>query len=196
MTACPWPVAQLVPHSGDAILIDTVDDWDEETLRATAVVKPDGLYSNADGSLPPWMGLEIMAQAVGAWAGCQARHHGQQVGLGFLLGTRRYECHVRGFAAGTRLTIHVAQSLRDAAGMGVFECELRADARLLASARLNVYQPADAGAFTREPAPDATGADVPPGATTAGDPLTLDGRAAGTATASSRSPSANRDSAP
>ncbi|HTK01364.1 MAG TPA: hotdog family protein [Bordetella sp.] len=154
MTACPWPVAQLVPHSGDAIMIDTVDDWDDETLSATAVVRADSLYSDADGSLPAWLGLEIMAQAVGAWAGCQARHQGQEVGLGFLLGTRRYECHVQRFLPGTRLSIRVQQSLRDAIGMGVFECELRAGGELLALARLNVYQPADASAFTREAAPD------------------------------------------
>ena len=154
MTACLWPVAQLLPHSGDAIMIDSVDDWDDETLSATAVVRADRLYSDVDGSLPPWLGLEIMAHAVGAWAGCQARHQGQEVGLGFLLGTRRYECHVQRFLPGTRLSIRVQQSLRDAIGMGVFECELRAGGELLALARLNVYQPADAGAFTREAGPD------------------------------------------
>ncbi len=37
--------------------------------------------------------------------------------------------------------------------MGVFECELRDGDELLACARLNVYRPADAGAFTREAAP-------------------------------------------
>jgi predicted hotdog family 3-hydroxylacyl-ACP dehydratase len=153
MTACPWPVAQLLPHSGNAILIDSVDDWDAETLRASAVVNAGGLYNGADGSLPPWVGLEIMAQAVGAWAGCQARHNGEQVGLGFLLGTRRYECHVDRFAPGARLSVHVARSLQDAAGMGVFECELRGAGKLLALARLNVFRPADAGAYTREEPP-------------------------------------------
>jgi predicted hotdog family 3-hydroxylacyl-ACP dehydratase len=157
MTACRWPVAQLVPHAGDAIMIDTVDDWDDETLHATAVVQADGLYNAPDGSLPPWMGLEIMAQAVGAWAGCQSRQSGADVGLGFLLGTRRYECHVERFLPGTRLSVRVARSLQDATGMGVFECELRAAGELLALARLNVYRPADASTFTREapPAPEA-----------------------------------------
>lgn len=158
MKPCPWPVAQLLPHSGDAILIDGVDGWDAETLTATATIRPGGPYSSPDGSLPPWMGLEIMAQAVGAWAGCQAKDQGREVGLGFLLGTRRYECHVERFAPGTRLSVRAAQSLQDAAGMGVFECELRSGDALLALARLNVYRPADASTFTREPEPDDTGA--------------------------------------
>jgi predicted hotdog family 3-hydroxylacyl-ACP dehydratase len=155
MSAAPWPVSQLLPHAGAAILIDAVEDWDEETLRATAVIKADGPYSAEDGTLPPWMGLEIMAQAVGAWAGCQARHAGMEVGLGFLLGTRRYECHAPCFHPGTRLAVHVQRSLQDAAGMGVFECTLHAGDTLLAHARLNVYRPADARAFTQEsPPPD------------------------------------------
>lgn len=154
MNACPWPVAQLLPHSGNAILLDSVDGWNAESLHATAVIKPGGLYNGPDGSLPPWMGLEIMAQAVGAWAGCQARSQDQAVGLGFLLGTRRYDCHVAAFPAGMRLSVRAVQSLQDAAGMGVFECELRAGEDLLALARLNVYRPADASAYTREAAPD------------------------------------------
>jgi predicted hotdog family 3-hydroxylacyl-ACP dehydratase len=160
MTAA-WPLSELLPHAGSAILIDTVDGWDEETLQATAIVKPSGPYSSEDGSLPPWMGLEIMAQAVGAWAGCQARQAGTEVGLGFLLGTRRYECHVQRFEPGTRLSVRVTRSLQDAAGMGVFECALHAADVLLAHARLNVYRPADARAFTQEAAPDEAAAITP-----------------------------------
>jgi predicted hotdog family 3-hydroxylacyl-ACP dehydratase len=150
-------MAQLLPHSGDAILLDTVDAFDDETLSATAIVKPGGPYSQADGSLPPWLGLEIMAQAVGAWAGCQAQRTGRQVGLGFLLGTRRYDCHVREFAAGTRLSVHVARSLQDDSGMGIFECRLHAGQVLAAEARLNVYRPPDAGVFIQEPIPSSDG---------------------------------------
>jgi predicted hotdog family 3-hydroxylacyl-ACP dehydratase len=169
MNPAPWPVSQLLPHAGAAILIDSVDEWDEETLRATAVVRADGPYSGEDGSLPPWMGLEIMAQAVGAWAGCHARHAGMDVGLGFLLGTRRYECHAPCFLPGTRLSVHVTRSLQDAGGMGVFECTLHAGGALLAHARLNVYRPADASAFTREAAPPDDGTPMTGIAPTQGD---------------------------
>lgn len=149
MTACPWPVATLLPHAGNMILIDEVQAYDATTLSARAVVRP-GPYSLPDGSLPPWLGMELMAQAVGAWAGCQARQAGEAVKLGFLLGTRRYECHGGNLPAGATLTIHVERGLMDASGMSVFECELRDDTRLLAHARLNVYQPKDPTAFIQE----------------------------------------------
>ncbi|WYX37420.1 hypothetical protein WJ966_12245 [Achromobacter xylosoxidans] len=66
-----WPIASLLPHAGDMILIDEVLAHDADSLRARAVIRP-GPYSLPDGSLPPWLGLELMAQAIGAWAGCQA----------------------------------------------------------------------------------------------------------------------------
>lgn len=148
-----WPVSSLLPHAGDMILIDEVWSHDADSLTARALVKP-GPYSLPDGSLPPWLGMELMAQAVGAWAGCQARQAGDPVKLGFLLGTRRYESHADALPAGARLTIHARRGLVDASGMSVFECELRDDARLLAEARLNVYQPKDPTAFIQEESPE------------------------------------------
>ncbi|WP_447919060.1 ApeP family dehydratase [Achromobacter aegrifaciens] len=149
----PWPISSLLPHAGDMILIDEVRDYDADSVTACTIVKP-GPYSLPDGSLPPWLGLELMAQAVGAWAGCHARQAGEPVKLGFLLGTRHYESHADTLPVGARLTIHARRGLADASGMSVFECELRDDARLLAQARLNVYQPKDPTAFIQEESPE------------------------------------------
>ncbi|MBB1626965.1 hotdog family protein [Achromobacter sp. UMC71] len=147
-----WPLSTLLPHAGNMILLDEVLAYDAESLTARAVVKP-GPYSLPDGSLPPWLGLELMAQAVGAWAGCQARLAGAEVKLGFLLGTRRYDCHVDVLPAGAVLTIPVQRGFIDDSGMSVFECELRDGDRLLATARLNVYQPKDPTVFIQEESP-------------------------------------------
>ena len=149
----PWPIASLLPHAGNMILIDEVSRYDTDSLTAHAVIRP-GPYSLPDGSLPPWLGMELMAQAVGAWAGCQARQAQDDVKLGFLLGTRRYECHADALPAGAALTINVQRGLIDASGMSVFECELRDEVRLLAQARLNVYQPRDPQAFIQEESPE------------------------------------------
>jgi len=146
-------IAELLPHSGNMVLLDELLSCDAESLIARATVRPCP-FSLLDGSLPPWLGLELLAQGVGAWAGWQARQAGEPVKLGFLLGTRRYECHVDAFAADTVLTISVRRAMQDALGMGAFECELSRDGILLAQARLNVYQPADASAYTQEPTPN------------------------------------------
>ena len=81
-----------------------------------------------------------MAQSVAAYAGCRARLLGDPVVLGFLLGTRKFECNVEHFPAGTELHIHALRSLEDDNGMGVFECHLTGPG-IHASARLNVFRP-------------------------------------------------------
>ncbi|MFJ2282522.1 hotdog family protein [Pseudomonas sp. NPDC087803] len=135
-----WPLAELLPHAGDMILIDRILSFDEEQIHTRLTVKPDGLFNLPDGSLPAWVGIELMAQSVAAFAGCHARVNGNPVELGFLLGTRKFECNVEAFAAGSELTIHGIRSLEDDNGMGVFECHINAPG-IEASARLNVFRP-------------------------------------------------------
>jgi len=144
-----WPLAELIPHAGDMILIDQVLSFDEEQIHTRATVKPGCLFNRPDGSLPAWVGIELMAQSVAAYAGCHARRKGEPVALGFLLGTRKFECNVEHFPAGAELSIHGLRSLEDDNGMGVFECHLRGDG-FHASARLNVFRPPQAAAYLDE----------------------------------------------
>ena len=144
-----WPLAELIPHAGDMILVDQVLSFDDEQIHTRATVKPGGLFNRPDGSLPAWVGIELMAQSVAAYAGCHARRKGEPVALGFLLGTRKFECNVEHFPAGAELSIHGLRSLEDDNGMGVFECHLRGDG-FHASARLNVFRPPQAAAYLDE----------------------------------------------
>lgn len=68
-----WPLAELLPHAGDMILIDAIERFDDEQIFTRLTVKPDGLFNLPDGSLPAWVGVELMAQSVAAFAGCHAR---------------------------------------------------------------------------------------------------------------------------
>ena len=141
-----WPLAELLPHAGDMILIDQVLAFDEEQIHTRMTVKPGGLFSREDGSLPAWIGIELMAQTVAAFAGCRAREEGRAVELGFLLGSRKFECNVDHFPVGTELTLHGRRSLEDDNGMGVFECHIDAPG-IHASARLNVFKPPKAAHY-------------------------------------------------
>jgi len=150
-----WPLAELLPHAADMILIDRIDSCDDEQIHTCATVRPGGQFNRADGSLPAWMGLELMAQSVAAFVGYHARSQGRPVEMGFLLGTRRFECNVAQFPAGSELHIHALRSIEDESGMGVFECHLRAQG-IHASARLNVYRPPQAASYLAEAAPEET----------------------------------------
>lgn len=135
------------------ILIDQVESFDEEQIHTHLTVRPGGLFNRADGSLPAWVGIELMAQSVAAYAGCRARQQGQAVALGFLLGTRKFECNVEHFPAGAHLRIHALRSLEDDNGMGVFECHLRGPG-IHATARLNVFRPPQAASYLAEAGPE------------------------------------------
>ncbi len=115
-------------------------------------MRADGLLSTTDGSLPAWVGVEIMAQSVAAFAGCHARQAGQPVELGFLLGTRSYQCNVEAFPAGADLRVRAHRSLQDDNGMGVFECHLEGPG-IHAEARLNVFRPPEVASYLQESAP-------------------------------------------
>lgn len=149
MTPSPWPPADLLPHAGDMILIDEVLGFGDEEIRTRISVKSGGLFNRPDGSLPAWVGVELMAQSVAAYAGCQARAKGEAVELGFLLGTRKFECNVEHFPVGSELIIHAQRSLQDDSGMGVFECHLSGPG-IEASARLNVYRPPQSASYLAE----------------------------------------------
>lgn len=149
-----WPLAELLPHAGDMILIDRILSFDDEQIHTHVTVKPGSLFSREDGTLPAWVGIELMAQSVAAFAGCHARQRGDAVALGFLLGTRKFECNVECFPAGAELTIHSVRSLEDDNGMGVFECHIHAPG-IHATARLNVFRPPQAAHYLHEPS--ATG---------------------------------------
>ena len=85
-------IRDLLPHSGPMVLLDRLVAADDESLCAEVRIRADSLFF-VDGGVGGWVGLEYMAQAIGAFAGYRARLRGEPVRIGFLLGTRRYECN-------------------------------------------------------------------------------------------------------
>jgi predicted hotdog family 3-hydroxylacyl-ACP dehydratase len=146
--ALPTP-AEVIPHTGSCVLLDALLSADEHHLAARARITPTP-YSAPDGSLPGWAGVEIMAQAVSAYAGCKALDAGEPIRPGLLLGTRGYRCAEPVLAAGRQFEVMVRASTIDAEGLGVFDCELTADGALFASGTLTVFQPEDATRFVEE----------------------------------------------
>lgn len=144
-----WPIAELLPHAGDMILLDAVEQVDSEGIQTRVQVRPGGLLNCADGTLPAWVGIELMAQSVAAFAGYRARQAGVPVELGFLLGTRSYQCNVEHFPVGVELQIRATRSLEDESGMGVFECHILGPG-IQVEARLNVFRPPQVAAYLQE----------------------------------------------
>ncbi|MBB6247712.1 hotdog family protein [Rhodanobacter sp. A1T4] len=141
-----WPIGELLPHAGGMIMLDAMIEADEERIMCTRTIRPGGLLNDADGHLPAWCGVELMAQCVAAWAGWQAKREQRPVRLGFLLGTRHYRCDVDAFRAGSELVIEAVRSFHDDNGMAMFLCRIDA-AGTHAEAGLTVFSPPDSDAF-------------------------------------------------
>lgn len=135
-------IRALLPHSGPMVLLDQVVSADAESLCAEVRVREDSLFC-IDGAVGAWVGLEYMAQAIGAYAGYRARLRGEPVRIGYLLGTRHYDCKQPRFALGSVLKIHVMRVLQSKDGLFSFDCRIDDENGTLASANLTVFQPAD-----------------------------------------------------
>jgi predicted hotdog family 3-hydroxylacyl-ACP dehydratase len=135
-------IRDLMPHSGPMILLDRLVAADDESLCAEVRVRANSLFF-VDGAIGGWVGLEYMAQAIGAFAGYRSRLRGEPVRIGYLLGTRHYECKQPSFALGSRLEIYVKRVLQSQDGLAAFDCRIDDDTGMVASANVTVFQSAD-----------------------------------------------------
>lgn len=140
-----FSVDELVPHSASMSLLDEIIGFDEESLQASLIIRDDSTFVEKQG-VPSWVGLEYMAQAIAAYAGAQAKNKGEPVKIGFLLGTRKYNCSEPFFTVGQKLMIHVNKEIDNVNGLSVFLCTITSD-RLLVEASVNVFQPDNAMEF-------------------------------------------------
>lgn len=141
-------VDELVPHSGRMSLLSEITGYGDDWLSAAVDITPSSMFADEKG-VPSWVGLEYMAQAIGAWAGLQERKLGREPKLGFLLGTRKYSVPVAWFPPGERVDVRVTKNMQAENGLCAFDCELRGrDYKVTAS--LNIYQPEDADMFLRD----------------------------------------------
>lgn len=143
------PMAELVPHSGPMCLLDRALSADGDSLSAELTICSDSLFAQ-DGQVGGWVGIEYMAQAIAAWAGWQARERGEAPKLGFLLGSRRYDCSRASFHLGELLRIHVRCQFHADNGLGQFDCRIEIGTDTVASAALTVFEPANADEFFKE----------------------------------------------
>jgi predicted hotdog family 3-hydroxylacyl-ACP dehydratase len=144
------PIESIIPHRGTMLLIDSVVACSGESLTACATVRADAWYADAQGAMPAWIGIEVMAQAIAAHVGLMAMRDGSPARPGVLLGTRRYQAMRPAFASGAPLYVTVNELLRGAEGHGAYGCTIGQDGVLCAEATVKVFQPRDFQTFIEE----------------------------------------------
>jgi predicted hotdog family 3-hydroxylacyl-ACP dehydratase len=134
------PLGELLPHTGAMALLEAVVSHDAATTVCSARIGPDHVFADPDGSVPSWVGLELMAQCAAVHGGLVARSAGEPVRPGLLLGSRRLSFATPAFSPGQRLRVRATHH-RGATGLVAFDAEV-SDAEShtpLAEGRINVY---------------------------------------------------------
>lgn len=142
MTGFTWPIGELLPHTGPAVLLDGVLACDDKSLSAEVAIHPGSSFFQRNG-VPAYVGIEYMAQACGAFSGVAAKRNGEAPRMGFILGTRRYHATRAWFGDGQRLVVRVELVYRDGE-VGVFDCSVLSEDEIVASAQLIVAEPRNA----------------------------------------------------
>jgi predicted hotdog family 3-hydroxylacyl-ACP dehydratase len=136
----------LLPHRGSMLLVDRVIERRSNGVVCEATPKRQWPFAENSG-VPSLLGLELMAQCVGVHVGFLRQEAKEPVRIGFLLGTRHYQCDVAHFTFGQALMLSCAHELSTDAGLAAFVCHLHVDGQQVAQATLNLFQPPDVEAF-------------------------------------------------
>lgn len=133
------PVAELVPHAGNMVLVKQLLEVDENNACALVEVSNDNLFLQQNNAISAGVGIEYMAQTIAAWAGYHAKLQNQPVKLGFLLGTRRFTSNVSFVPLQTQLVVSIEKVLQADNGLASFDCQITGEG-ILMQATLNVFQ--------------------------------------------------------
>nr|WP_318383451.1 3-hydroxy-fatty acyl-ACP dehydratase [uncultured Enterobacter sp.] len=133
-----------LPHDAPMLLLEEVAEVSAEAAHCRVTVNGRGVlapFIDAHGALPGWYALELMAQTVGVWSGWHRQQRGQQsIALGMVLGARELVCAAGVLPANVTLDVQVKLLMQDDR-FGSFDCTVSANNTLLASGRVNTFQP-------------------------------------------------------
>jgi predicted hotdog family 3-hydroxylacyl-ACP dehydratase len=144
-----YTLRELLPHGPRMLLLDRLAGYTHDTLTCEVDVREGSKFCDGK-SVPGWVGLEWMAQTLGAFTGAVRLQQGKKVQLEMLIGSRAYECSVPAFAVGKTLTITARLLFWDPDGMCAFACEIVEGSSVLATAEVKGYEPDDIEPFLQQ----------------------------------------------
>jgi predicted hotdog family 3-hydroxylacyl-ACP dehydratase len=146
-----YAVEDLVPHRGAMSLLDTIDDYGPDWLRAGVTPRRSTPFAQARG-VPTWVGIEYMAQAASAFGGIEQVQQGFKPSIGLLIGSRYYRAVHTFLEFDAPLVVLATIAMRDAEDFAAYECTLTAGDRRVAECTLKAYRPRDLSPHLEEAA--------------------------------------------
>lgn len=143
-----YTIEQVLPHDHPMIFLDRLVRYDDTSAVCQLTIRTDShFYNDARQAVPVYAGIEYMAQCIAAFGNAKKLDKAEGVKLGFLVGTRTFKSEVSEFGLGTTLTVFVHQIIGDGPGLSVLDCKIEAEGKLMASAKINVFEPEDANEY-------------------------------------------------
>ncbi|MEW6168191.1 MAG: 3-hydroxylacyl-ACP dehydratase [Pseudomonadota bacterium] len=136
----PHPRA-LLAHGAGMVLLDEILRLEDEAAECLVRIHPQARFYEPGHGVPGWVGIEYMAQTLGVHAGHLRMQAGLPIEVGLLLGTRAYDTERAWFRTGERLHVNVELLVRDAEGVGVYDCRLGDRDAVWCRAQIKAYQP-------------------------------------------------------
>ncbi len=147
-------VEKLLPQKNKMVLLSRIlaCHKNEKELISEVLISRDSMFFDEKKQyVPVWVGIEYMAQSIAAFSylvncGTEAETEPK---IGFLLGTRKYDCSVFGFKLNQVLQINVKQLYYDN-NLAAFECSIKDKEQLLAKAQVNAFSPDSVTEFLKK----------------------------------------------
>lgn len=126
-------------HRSPMLFIDSIVAINEKSVCCQAIIKENNIfYDSAICGVHAWVGVEFMAQTMAAFANYQKPQAEPQIG--FLMSVRKFSCLQSYFKLNEVLTI-IADNEYLQDNVGVFQCRIMINNKLVASAKLSAFQP-------------------------------------------------------
>jgi predicted hotdog family 3-hydroxylacyl-ACP dehydratase len=147
-------LAAILPHRPPMILIDRVCSYDVENQSIVAEFDVRGgsmFFDAALRGVPPWVGVEYMAQAMAALNGILGlEKRGEEPKMGFVLGTKKYSNMIDRYSEGETYTVEAQVFFFDES-IGISKCEIRGPkGAICATAEIRAFVPENVEAFLLE----------------------------------------------
>ncbi len=144
-------VNELVPHRAPMILIDQIIKHSPNNLITQVHITTESPYYDAQTlGVPNYVGIEYMAQSIAALAGAEAKAKGEEIRIGFLLGSRKLVMDIPQYDLGQTYQVEVTRLYQEDSGLAVFDCYISHQGKQVSSANVNVFQPKDTKAYIAE----------------------------------------------
>jgi predicted hotdog family 3-hydroxylacyl-ACP dehydratase len=131
------PIAELIPHTGAMVLLDTLNAWEKGSASCSATIREHAPFV-VDGAMQSAVTIELMAQAVAACLGYEALTGGEGVRVGMIIACKRFEAYDDTLRVNDVVAIDV-RCMQGNEALSHFDCKVTRGGALFSEAVLTLY---------------------------------------------------------